>query len=69
VVRDGESGLLGSTDVGELTGLVSRLLADAEMRGRFSVAAKEHALAHFSRDRLVADTQALYEQLAVEKGL
>jgi glycosyltransferase involved in cell wall biosynthesis len=69
VVLDGMSGLLGSTNVAELAMLVGRLLADAEERARFSVAATEHARAHFSRERLVADTEALYEQLAIEKGL
>jgi glycosyltransferase involved in cell wall biosynthesis len=69
VVVDRESGLLGSPDVEELAGLVSRLLTDASLRAQFSGAAAEHARAHFSRDRLVADTQALYEQLVVEKGL
>lgn len=69
VVLDGESGLLVPTDVDALTSAVGRLLADPGRRDRMGRAAAAHAREHFSRDRLVADTQALYEELAAEKGL
>ncbi len=69
VVADGETGLLVGTDVTELAAGVDRLLADAELRARFAAATGPRARVLFGRDRLVADTEALYEQIAVEKGL
>ncbi|MDT7538068.1 MAG: hypothetical protein QOI82_1653, partial [Actinomycetota bacterium] len=67
VVVDGETGWLCPTDVDALVDAVRAALSSdrlAEM-GR---AARAHATASFSRSRLVADTEALYEQLAEEKG-
>ena len=69
VVADGETGLLVGTDVAELAAGVDRLLTDVELRKRFAAASAPRARVLFGRDRLVADTEALYEQIAVEKGL
>jgi glycosyltransferase involved in cell wall biosynthesis len=69
VVLDGASGLLSSPDIQELASSVSRLLADDELRERLGRGAAEHAKRSFSRERLVADTERLYEEIANEKGL
>lgn len=69
VVADGETGLLVGTDVTELAAGVDRLLTDVELRERFAAATGPRARVLFGRDRLVADTESLYEQIAVEKGL
>jgi glycosyltransferase involved in cell wall biosynthesis len=69
VVVDGRSGVLCSTSVEELASGVSQLLGDAALRSTLAAGAVEHATARFGRARLVADTERLYEELAVEKGL
>jgi glycosyltransferase involved in cell wall biosynthesis len=69
VVLDGESGLLGDTDAGDLARLVDQLLSDTALRGRLARRALSYGTASFGRARLVADTEALYEAIAIEKGL
>ena len=69
VVLDGTTGLLCTVDVDALVAAVDRMLSDTTMRQGCGEAAKQHAQAQFSRARLVADTERLYEQIAVEKGL
>jgi glycosyltransferase involved in cell wall biosynthesis len=69
VVLDGQSGLLCPPDVEELTRHVSRLLSEDGLRSRLGAGAAAHAMAHFGRARLVTDTESLYEEIAVEKGL
>ncbi len=69
VVLDGATGFVRDPNPAELADATERLLADEDLRRRFGENAREHAQAHFSRDRLVSDTAILYERLAEEKGL
>lgn len=69
VVIDGESGLLGAAEADDLAQLVDQMLSDTELRSQFAARAMSHGTASFSRARLVADTEALYEHIALEKGL
>ncbi|MCW2666038.1 MAG: hypothetical protein JWN57_1000 [Frankiales bacterium] len=69
VVEDGVTGLLCSTDVTAISSAVGRLLSSPALRERMGTAAAVRAAALFGRSRLVADTERLYEQIAVEKGL
>jgi glycosyltransferase involved in cell wall biosynthesis len=68
VALDGRTGWLCPPDVDALTAAVDEALRSS-MLSAFGVAAREHATAAFGRERLVADTERLYEQLASEKGL
>jgi len=64
VVLDGETGLLAERgDVTELAAAVLRLFADRELRDRLGEAARAHALAGWSADRLINDLDALYREL------
>ena len=65
VVLDGRSGWLCSPD-GLVEAVASALSSASSLRAA-GVAAREHAVAAFGRDRLVADTQALYERLVVSE--
>lgn len=67
VVLDERTGWLCSPDA--LAATVDEALSDPARLAGFGAAAREHAEASFSRARLVADTERLYEQIAVEKGL
>jgi glycosyltransferase involved in cell wall biosynthesis len=69
VVLDGRSGWLVDVDVGALTEGVRSALQDTSALAAAGVAARVHATRAFGRARLVADTEGLYEQIAVEKGL
>jgi len=69
VVIDGKSGLLAEADAEDLARKVDAVLSDAELRKRLAAGALGHGTASFSRARLVADTEELYEQIAAEKGL
>jgi glycosyltransferase involved in cell wall biosynthesis len=67
VVLDGLTGwLCGPQD---LTATVDAALSDLARLRALGDAARAHAEASFSRGRLVADTERLYEQIASEKGL
>ena len=68
VVLDGRTGWLCSPDVGALATAVDEALRTTSLLA-FGAAARDHAAAAFGRDRLVADTERLYEELAAEKGL
>jgi glycosyltransferase involved in cell wall biosynthesis len=68
VVLDGRSGWLCPPDVTALTAAVDAALRSASLTA-YAEAARSHAAASFGRDRLVADTERLYEELAAEKGL
>jgi glycosyltransferase involved in cell wall biosynthesis len=68
VVLDGTSGWICTPDVDALTAATSQALSDPARLARFGAAATAHAVASYGRSRLVADTEALYEQIAVEKG-
>jgi glycosyltransferase involved in cell wall biosynthesis len=69
VVEDDVTGLLTGTDVEELAAAVGRLLSDAPLRRRMAQAAAERARRLFGRERLVADTSDLYEEVVEEKGM
>ena len=68
VVVDGVTGIVTSTDVGELTRATTTLLDDHETRQQMGKAAAEWARRKFSEQRLVRDTEELYEAIAAEKG-
>jgi glycosyltransferase involved in cell wall biosynthesis len=69
VVLDGRTGLVVPVaDHAALVGALLRLLSDAELRGRFGSAAREHVARDFSMDRFVREWSALYESLAASKG-
>jgi glycosyltransferase involved in cell wall biosynthesis len=64
-VLDGETGIL--TPVGDIPALaaaIGRLCDSAPERKRLGQAGRRHALAHFSLDRMVAQFEALYDELA-----
>lgn len=61
LLRDGESGrLVPPGDDTALAAGVMGLLGDATLRARLGAAARAHVLAHFTVERMVADTAALY---------
>lgn len=63
VVEDGVTGLLvPPNDAGALAGAVRRLLEDAELRERLGRAARRLVLERFSIERMVTDTERLYEE-------
>jgi glycosyltransferase involved in cell wall biosynthesis len=64
VVLDGRTGFVTTADAAALADATGRLLDDAELRGRMEAAAAEHAATSFSRQRLVDDMAAIYEELA-----
>jgi glycosyltransferase involved in cell wall biosynthesis len=63
-VKHDVSGLLCTTEVEALSVGVGRLLADSALRDRLGRGAAAHARNAFGRDRLVEDTERLYEDLA-----
>lgn len=67
VVLDGRTGWLCAPE--GLVEAVAAALSDPDRLRAFGDAAREHASSAFSRRRLVADTERLYEQVAAEKGL
>ncbi|MGP3964473.1 glycosyltransferase [Nonomuraea sp. 3N208] len=67
IVKDGETGLLASTDAGQLAESTVRLLSDPTLARRMGEAARDWTNASFSVDRLVADTEALYRSLVQDR--
>jgi glycosyltransferase involved in cell wall biosynthesis len=70
IVIDGRTGLL--VPVGDREAFehaVRRLVGEPALRDRLGAAAREHVASTFGMDRFVAETAALYEELAVSKGL
>jgi glycosyltransferase involved in cell wall biosynthesis len=70
IVLDGQTGLL--VPVGDRAALAAgivRLARDPELRARLGAAARERAASQFGMERFVAETAALYEELAVRRGL
>jgi glycosyltransferase involved in cell wall biosynthesis len=64
VVRDGETGLL--VDAGDEAAFEARLrelIADPARRHELGERGRAHVFARFSRDRMLSDTRALYEEL------
>jgi L-malate glycosyltransferase len=69
-VIDGEGGLLVPVnDEAGLSGALLRMLGDGELRRSFGTAARERAARVFSVEQYVADTAALYDELAARKGV
>jgi glycosyltransferase involved in cell wall biosynthesis len=70
IVESGATGVL--TAIGDrdaiAAGLV-RLGHDADLRLRLGAAARDHASRVFGMDRFVAETAAMYEELAIRKGI
>jgi glycosyltransferase involved in cell wall biosynthesis len=69
VVLDGCSGWLCAVDPDALTEAVNEALSNLPRLRAAGDAARDHSTRSFGRARLVADTEGLYEQIAVEKGL
>jgi len=64
VVVDGETGLLcPPRDVDCLAAALGDLLADPERRARLGAAGRTRLEAHFSAERMVAATMAVYERV------
>jgi 3-hydroxyisobutyrate dehydrogenase-like beta-hydroxyacid dehydrogenase len=68
VVADGRTGLLAPADAAALARQVLVLLRDGELRHRLGAAAASRAALHFGAERLVADTERVYTDLAVAHG-
>lgn len=68
VVLDGKTGLLTGSDPEELAGGIGRLLANRDLRARMGEEARRHATVKFGQQRLVADTERLYDELISTKG-
>lgn len=68
VVQDGVTGLLASTQPGELAVHTIRLLREDRLRLRMGRHAKAWTTERFGTDRLVADMRDLYGSIAVDHG-
>ena len=53
IITDGENGLLAEPDADSLRAAIQRLIQDRALRQRLGRAAREHAVQHFSLDRIV----------------
>lgn len=63
IIQDGQTGVL--VPVGEvmtLTEAISRLLADGDLRTQMGRAAQQAAMKRFSVERMIAETEAIYEE-------
>jgi glycosyltransferase involved in cell wall biosynthesis len=70
VVIDEVTGLVVPVgDRGALASALARMASDSELRERWGAAARTHAAANFGMERFVREWCALYEGLAVAKGL
>jgi glycosyltransferase involved in cell wall biosynthesis len=63
VVLDGTSGFVVDLDAESVASAINHVLADPALRDRLARGAIAHAKQHFSRARLIADTEHLYEAL------
>lgn len=63
VVLDGETGFVSEADTSDLATAVARLLDAPDLRATMGRAARAHATARFGQQRLVTDTENLYEEL------
>jgi glycosyltransferase involved in cell wall biosynthesis len=69
-VADGVTGFVVPVeDRDALAGALARLISDRQLRQQYGSAAREYIKAHFGMDRFVREWSALYERLAVAKGL
>ncbi len=69
VVAHDETGFVTSLDPELIADAVLRLVATPELAAKMGDAAGARARARFSTARLVADTEAIYENIARERGL
>jgi glycosyltransferase involved in cell wall biosynthesis len=70
VVADGKTGLLvPSHNPAAMAEAMERLLRSPDLRHRMGQAGREQVLQHFTVERMVAQTQKLYQQLLAAKGL
>jgi glycosyltransferase involved in cell wall biosynthesis len=70
IVLDGKTGLVVPIeDRAALAGALQRVLSDEELRGRLGSAARAHVTRDFGIERFAREWIALYEELAVAKGL
>jgi glycosyltransferase involved in cell wall biosynthesis len=69
VVLHEQTGLLVPVSVPALVDAVDQLLTDDALRARLAAAGGPRARSLFGVERLVADTERLYEDIAREKGL
>jgi glycosyltransferase involved in cell wall biosynthesis len=63
VVLDGRNGLLVRPDDDDLVAATLRLVDDPALRAELGANGRQHTTDRYSRDRLVADTEQLYESL------
>ncbi|WBB61989.1 glycosyltransferase [Streptomyces sp. WMMC500] len=68
VVRSGETGLLAAPDVAELARHTVRLLKDPGLRRDMGQRARAWTMRRFGAERLIADTDRLYAEIAVARG-
>ncbi|MFE7772953.1 glycosyltransferase [Streptomyces sp. NPDC057445] len=68
VVQDGTTGLLARPSSSELARHTVTLLRDGELRREMGARARAFTALRFGEERLVADTQALYTSIAVDRG-
>lgn len=69
IVEDGTSGILTRVARDEVATALVRMGRDEALRARFGEAAREHVGRVFGMDRFVAETAAMYEELAIRKGV
>jgi glycosyltransferase involved in cell wall biosynthesis len=70
VVVDGVTGLLvPPRDPEAFSKAILKLLQDPDLRQKMGQAGRERVMEHFSAERMVQDTEALYQQLLSEKGI
>jgi glycosyltransferase involved in cell wall biosynthesis len=64
VVIDGVTGLLvPPRDVDALVAAIDRLVRDPALRASFGIAARAHAVEHFSREAVIASTLDVFDEL------
>jgi glycosyltransferase involved in cell wall biosynthesis len=69
VVRDGETGCLVAPDsLAQLSGALTRLAADPELRRRLGAGGQERAHTAFSLERMVDGTMAVYREAATVRS-
>ncbi|MDX1682994.1 MAG: glycosyltransferase family 4 protein, partial [Phycisphaeraceae bacterium] len=67
VCIDGETGrLVRAGDRRGLGGVLAELLSDAALRERLSEQGQNHALTHFTADRMISQVQGLYDRLLAD---
>jgi glycosyltransferase involved in cell wall biosynthesis len=68
MITDGETGLLvPPQDPDALAKAIIALLTDRDKAQRMGLAARERVLAHFTLERMLEETEQLYQQLLARK--